>query len=270
MSGGGGLSGERALRMDPVRLAQTGRQGAPGFGGGWRRAGNIGVRPAVMLALAAGLAACQQEKAGRDPTDGLSRIADCAVMDPTDERLASEGCLLRDEAGGRDFLVRRRSNTISVQVMAGDWPGQLIEETVAEEQALPMLQDINGDGRYDLLIARETGDVNTVKAIWLAGEGGRAYTRLGEIAGIGHRSTAQGLLAVPARSGAAAVEVAFYRVEPTALTEVAVVTVLAEPGPTGAMVQTCALTRGSKGETQADRQMQDRLCAEPEAVGAFN
>lgn len=265
----GGFSSDKAGRTDLVLVAQTGFPAASGIRSGSQRAARLGGRQAMVLALATWLIACQQETAGRDPTYDLSRFADCAVMDAMDEQLASEGCLLRDEAGEQALLVTRRANTVSVLVVADGEPGQLIEETVAEGQAPPWLEDVNGDGRSDLFISRETGNVNTATAIWLAGEGGRAYARLGEIAGFGHRLTAQGLLAVPARSSAAAVEVAFYRIEPSALTEVAVVTVTGEPGPTGTLVQTCTLTRRSEGEAQTDRQMQDTLCAEPEAMGAF-
>ena len=226
-------------------------------------------RAMILASAALALAACAQEPAVDAPTFDLSLYTACSVMEPTDERLASDGCILSDEAMTHALVVTRGVNAVSIQAVMDGEPGQLMEETVAEGQALPSLEDINGDGRPDLLIPRETGNVNTVQAVWLAGEGSGAYTRLGEIAGIGHSRTADGLLAVPARSSAAAVEITFYRIEPTALAEAAVVTVTGEPRPDGSLATRCELTRKPEGETFTDAQMQEKFCAEPVATGVF-
>jgi hypothetical protein len=182
--------------------------------------------------------------------------------------LAQEGCVLSEEGMTHALVITRGVNAVSVQAVVNGEAGQLMEETVAEDQALPTLEDINGDGRPDLLIPRETGNVNTVQAVWLAGEG--AYTRLGEIAGIGFTRTADGLLAVPARSSAAETEITFYRIEPTALAEAAVVTVTGSQAADGSIATRCELTRKPDGETWTDAQMEEKFCVEPVVVGAFD
>lgn len=226
-------------------------------------------RAMILASAALALAACSQEPAVDAPTYDLSLYPSCSEIDATDERLAQDGCLLSADGMLHALVVTRGVNAVSVQSVVDGEPAQLMEETVAAGQALPTLEDVNGDGRPDLLIPRETGNVNTVQAVWLAGEGAGAYTRLGEIAGIGLSRTAEGLLAVPARSSAAAVEVTFYRVEPTSLAEAAVVTVTAEPRPDGSLATRCELTRKPEGETWTDAQMQEKFCAEPAVTGVF-
>ena len=119
---------------------------------------------------------------------------------------------------GGEVTVESISSTGSVS--------QRLTENNVSEYLNPTIEDVDGDGRVDVLIARDTGNVNTNYAVWRNVDG--RFARLGEVSGVEFKRTADGLLAVPARSSAASWVVAFYRIDPDTLVPLVTIDVTAD------------------------------------------
>jgi len=150
-----------------------------------------------------------------------------------------------------------------VTVEAGD---QRLTEGNVSAYLAPNIEDVDGDGADDVMIARDSGMVNVNYAFWRNVRG--HYVRLGEVSGVEFKRTADGLLAVPARGGAADWSVYFYSISDTAMTPVATVDVHAEGDDQGHVTSsTCTLNEapGIAALHLTQAQAQTKFCAEPAA-----
>jgi hypothetical protein len=216
---------------------------------------------AVAIAGLLGISACGQQA---EPTRyDLSLYPMCG--DVEDIAAAPDGCVLTEEPMTHALVVSVGDGKTGVQVVADGEGAQLIQEEVQGPLFTPTLADLNGDGRPDLLIPLMTGNVNTTWAVYSANQDA-TYTRLGEISGIGWGPSAEGLLAVPARSSAASWNVDFYDVEPGGLTLIASAetTMQAAGGaPSCTLVGTPVLGAETLEAAQA------RYCSDPAVAGIW-
>lgn len=227
------------------------------------------MRRALLVALALG--ACSPGVAP-DPTVELPACGDLVLtgeLTPNECRLEATGGALHVRFA--DVPAGAVGGTVSVDVLGAD---NSVVQTIIEPDVLeylpPIVQDVDGDGRGDILIARESGNVNTAHAIWLfSGENG-AYRRVGEVSGVEIARTEDGYVVVPARSSAAAWNVAFYRLDGEGLHMLATVNVEGEE-VNAAIRSTCTLA-DAPGISAIDLSIADaqtKFCAEPVAAGVF-
>ncbi len=187
---------------------------------------------------------------------------DCRLM-------LSDGSNLAIEA--RYTPSADNSTIAAIQIVApGDATLQTLEETMGNTIATVKLEDVDRDGRQDIWVPLETGNVNTSWAIWRQ-TAGQEFVRVGEISGVETRYTGDGLLAVPARSGAASWSVTFYEAGGTTLIEKATVDVTAEGGPDGVITsKTCMLAPGAPLLSEKEPAAAEAaFCAEPVVTGVF-
>ncbi|MBN8606922.1 MAG: hypothetical protein J0L81_08385 [Caulobacterales bacterium] len=220
----------------------------------------------ALLALCV-LAACTPS-AAPDPTVELPACADLVFagdFTPNECRLEATGVALHVRFAAVPAGVD--GGTVSVDVLGPDFSvTQTILETDLSEYRAPGVQDVDGDGRGDILIPRATGNANIANAIWLfSGESG-AYRRVGEVSGVSIERTAEGYVAVPARGGAALWNVAFYRLDGEGLHMLASVNVEGED-VNGAIRSSCSLADAPGiGAIDLDtRAAEAKFCAEPAA-----
>jgi hypothetical protein len=135
---------------------------------------------------------------------------------------------------------------------------QLIEERVESAFSYPQLQDVDGNGRPDLLIPLYTAMVNTNYALWLHGADG-LFTRAGELSGHSIDLSPEGFIAATGRSSAAEQETIYYRLSSGALEEAAVVVnrMTPEEGEPPLEGPACEVTRTAEGVDPAG------FCAPP-------
>jgi hypothetical protein len=161
------------------------------------------------------------------------------------------------------------AGTVGIDVLVGhDAVGQQFSETGVSAYSYPKLEDVDGDGRADILIARDGGAANQSVAFWRQSDDG-AFVRLGEVNGVTLTKTADGFLAVPARSSAAEWLVTFYRIDEAALTKLGALTVKAEKTSDAGEVldSSCTLTddSGVSALDLTDKAAETKFCAEPAA-----
>lgn len=144
---------------------------------------------------------------------------------------------------------------------------QTMLESDVSEYLPPSVQDVDGDGRGDILIARERGNVNTASGVWVFNGDAGAYRRVGEISGVEIANTADGYVAVPARSSAAAWNVAFYQLDANGLHMLASVNVEGEELAGGQIRSTCTLldAPGVDRIGLDAAQAEAKFCSEPAA-----
>jgi hypothetical protein len=168
-----------------------------------------------------------------------------------------------------------QSGTVTVNIIgADDDVAQTISETGVSEYLAPNVEDVDGDSHLDILIPRESGNANVTHGVWLYDRAAAHYTRVGELSGVDIQRTSEGLIAVPARSGAAEWVVSFYKLDATGLHALVSVDVQATGVSDGGQVQgqTCAVEDApGLGELQLTRDAaRAKFCAEPAAAGVFN
>lgn len=222
------------------------------------------------LVLLAGVAACTQE-----------RRVDAESLRACDELELSEGLVpgeCRLEANGETLRVKfsappegATGGVVSIDVVGSDRSVRqvLLEENVSEYLA-PSIQDIDGDGRGDVLIPRESGNVNVAHAVWVFSDEG-LYRRAGEVSGVQIERTDEGLIAVPARTSAASWNIAFHRLDGNGLSLIASVNVEAEAQRGGALSVRCELA-DAPGLALLDlttAAAETKFCAEPIVAGVF-
>ncbi|UPT61205.1 MAG: hypothetical protein M0D54_12175 [Hyphomonadaceae bacterium JAD_PAG50586_4] len=144
---------------------------------------------------------------------------------------------------------------------------QTMLESDVSEYLAPSVQDVDGDGRGDILIARERGNVNTASGVWVFNGDAGAYRRVGEISGVTIQNTSDGYVAVPARSSAAAWNVAFYQLDANGLHMLASVNIEGEELAGGQIRSTCSLldAPGIAGLNLSTGDAEAKFCAEPAA-----
>lgn len=86
----------------------------------------------------------------------------------------------------------------------------------------PLVLDVNGDRRADIIIPRSTDAVNRVYALWIQQEDGD-FAHAGQVTGAEIAWTAGGMIAAASRTGTSDWETAYYRVTGAALQELALV-----------------------------------------------
>lgn len=161
------------------------------------------------------------------------------------------------------------AGTVAVDVLVGhDAVGQTLNETGVSAYSYPKLEDVDGDGKADILIARDGGAANQTIAFWRQKEDG-GFARVGEVNGVTLTKTADGFLAVPARSSAAEWLITFYRVDEAALAKLGALTVKAEKTDAEGKVldSSCTLTddSGIGALDMTDKAAEQKFCAEPAA-----
>lgn len=192
----------------------------------------------------------------------------CEGFEIGDPRLAQDGCTLTGPGLTGALVVTKPGDAVRVQVIgANGTPGQLIEEESFAPYSIPTLSDLNGDQLAEVLIPKDTGNVNTNYAVFAPQPDG-TYLRLGEMSGTNWEPSADGFLAVSSRGSAASIEVAFIDVEPGGLTPIATVEVTMESE--GAK-PVCKLVEGAplvdQGRTTAESEA--HFCADKVVTGAF-
>jgi hypothetical protein len=211
-------------------------------------------------------------------------LPDCAEVSTEDQ--GADGwkhpdcrMMLADNSGlaieARYTKAEDESTKVAVQIVApGDATLQTIEETMGNTFNGITQLDADGDGKTDLLLPLETGNVNTTWALWRQNDDGQTFARAGEPSGVSVERTESGYIAVPARSSASEWSVGFYKLEANTLRPAVTVDVAAEDvsGPDATQFRvTCNLTdNGGVAETGLSSEAAtDRFCAEPAAANIF-
>lgn len=241
------------------------------------------MRASLVMGLALlGLSACSRN--GVNKQAALERILAlplCNELERPAEAFDAVDCRL-DPADTRDpddikLLVNygpveegATSGSITMRLAKLDGTElQAFTEADVPMYLYPYLEDVDGDGALDVILPREVGNVNTVMALWKREKATRQYTRIGEVNGIAFQRTADGYLAVQARSSAASWGVSFYDMTGPALVPLALIQIAArETAETGAVTGTqCTLEEISTAALaqQTREAAQAKFCAEPAA-----
>ena len=221
------------------------------------------MRIATVSALA--LAACGQQAA----QPFASNLKPCAELDlsgalsPAACQLQSSGQTLR--VAYADLAAGTRTGAVSIDVLGHDGQvAQTLLEADVSEYLAPSLQDVDGDGRTDILIPRASGNVNTEYGVWIYD--GTRYGRVGDINGVEVERTADGLIVVSARSSAVSWNVRYYRLDEGGLRHLVTAQIDGlEQLPDGSVRSACSVAE-APGLAELDlsaRAAQERFCAEP-------
>ena len=175
----------------------------------------------------------EEAAAGRARLAAMSLLPDCADAETLtgspaeripDCRLSTaNGLHLTFRTDPIDQEMLGPSGFMAVSVM--DRRGRPIadfSEVTHGLYAYPLLQDLNGDRRADLIIPRSTDAVNVVNALWIQQADGD-FTHAGEVTGAQIAWTGGGMIAASRRTGASDWNTAYYRVTGGALQELALV-----------------------------------------------
>jgi hypothetical protein len=243
----------------------------------------------LVLGVAALLAACspKSETPGEEAAAGAGAAAekrmplpDCSTVATQD--LGADGwkhpdcrLMLTDNSGlaveARYTKAEDESTKVSVQVVApGDATLQKIDETMGNTFNQISVEDIDKDGKADLLLPLETGNINTTWAVWRQQDDGKGFVRIGEPSGVEIKKTDSGYIAVPSRSSANEWDVAFYKLEGE-LTPVATASVTAEGEVDKITGVTCVVADdGGLAQAGLDQAAaQAKFCAEPSVAEIF-
>jgi hypothetical protein len=239
----------------------------------------------TILGAALALAACSP---GTEPAtvggaaEKRMPLPDCSEVQTQDQ--GADGwkhpdcrMMLADNSGlaieARYTKAEDESTKVAVQIVApGDATLQTIDETMGNTFNGLTQQDIDEDGKSDLLLPLETGNVNTTWAVWRQ-EDGPSFRRAGELSGISIERTADGFIATPARSSANAWGVEFWRLDGGILFPVATAEVTAEITGDGkpGKVECAVLYDGDiAGIGLPPAEAEKKFCAEPIVTGVFN
>src|SRR5262245_8525590 len=231
--------------------------------------GPLSMMRAGVVVVALALAACGQEAPHQQAALVLPSCADANAgrtgeLTPGQCQLQSSRQTLRVTYA--DLAAGTEEGSISVDVLADDGQvAQTLLEADVPEYLTPQLQDIDGDGRVDILIPRVQGNVNTEYGVWI--NDGARYRRVGDISGVQVERTADGLIAVPARSSCCSWNIAYYRLDESGLRHLVVAEVEAhidEQEEGGSARTTCILSEapGLAELNLSQRAAQERFCAE--------
>lgn len=205
---------------------------------------------------------CSDVKTEDQGADGWKH-PDCRMMLADNSGLAVEA---------RYTKAEDESTKVAVQVVApGDATLQTIEETMGNTFNGITQIDVDKDGKTDLLVPLETGNVNTTWALWRQNDDGKTFGRAGEPSGVSVEASESGYIVVPARSSASEWSVAFYKLEANTLRPAVTVDVAAQGEPEKITGVDCTLTdEGGLGETGLTAgAARDKFCAEPAVAGLF-
>lgn len=147
---------------------------------------------------------------------------DCRLMFPDQSGMAIEA---------RYTPAEDDSTEVTVQVVAtGDATLQTFDERMGNTFNGPLLEDFDKDGKVDIQIPLETGNVNTTWAVWRQVGDGK-FVRVGEPSGVSLVKTDSGYIAAQARSSANEWGVSFYKLEADVLMPILTADVTAQGEP---------------------------------------
>lgn len=181
-------------------------------------------------------------------------LPDCTTVEATDTGGVVWGhpdCRLQSsDSAGLAFEARYsppvegQQTTVTVQVVApGDATLQTITEKMDNTFGAPELQDIDEDGRDELLIPLVTGNVNTTWAVWRATGASTEYKRLEELSGVSIGRTDDGYIVASGRSSASSWVASYWKFDGEDLEPLAEVTVTAAGDADGTVTsETCTVT----------------------------
>jgi hypothetical protein len=221
----------------------------------------------ASLALLAALLSCSP--APPQPVE-TTDIVPCAEFEETFAREAAE-CQL--EAAGQTLHVKfqppaagAEGGSTSIDVLGED--GAVVQ-TMLEPDVLefiaPKVQDIDGDGRADILAGRESGNVNTIYGVWIFNGERGVYERVGDVNALELERTSDGLIAAVARSSAVSWSIAFSKLDEGGLHPMASVYVTAPEEEGGAPTCTLGEAPGLRDLNLTEQAARERFCAEPAA-----
>lgn len=240
----------------------------------------------ILAAAAALVAACSPAPSNEDaaPADAAPAAAkriplpDCAEVEAQD--LGADGwrhpdcrLMLTDASGlaieARYAPAEDESTQVTAQVVQpGDATIQEIVELMGATFNGPTIEDFDKDGKADILLPLETGNVNTTWAVWRQIEGHK-FVRVGEPSGVSINKTDSGYIAVQGRSSAAEYFVDFYRLESDTLKLALTVRVTADAEGDAVTSVTCTLESPNEqipGGLSAEA-AKAQFCAEPVVDG---
>ncbi|WP_395648167.1 FG-GAP repeat protein [Terricaulis sp.] len=230
------------------------------------------MRGAVLIVTVV-LAACAPPSQRVD----VANVPQCSALARGDDGRVSGDCLMTagpaqlhvtfEEPGGTGQGGAVRVDVLNDQGAVA----QTFTEANVSELLLPSADDIDGDGRADILIGIASGNVNTEYAVWLYNGADNAYRRAGIISGMEFSRTSEGYLAAPARSSAASWNVAFYRVEATLeplVTISVTATDVTDAGQVRASECKIEAAPGLASLNMTEEAARAKFCAEPQA-GVF-
>jgi hypothetical protein len=164
---------------------------------------------------------CSEVKTEDKGADGWKH-PDCRVMLTDTSKLALEARYTKAEDETTKIAL--------AVVQPGDATVQTIEETMGNTFARVELQDVDKDGKDDILVPLETGMVNITWALWRQSADNK-FVRVGEVTGVDLKNTDSGYLAVPARSSANEWDIAFYKMDGDAMNPIVSTAITARGTP---------------------------------------
>ncbi len=203
-------------------------------------------------------AAVEAQDAGADGW----KHPDCRLMFPDRSGMAVEA---------RYTPAEDDSIKVTVQVVApGDATTQFFEERMGNTFNGVTLADVDKDGKIDMQIPLETGNVNTTWAVWRQVDRGK-FVRIGEPNGVSLVKTDSGYIAAQARSSANSWSVSFYKLGGEALQPVATADITAQGEPDKITGIECEITDdgGLAGAGLTPEAAKTQFCAEPSVADIF-
>lgn len=203
-------------------------------------------------------AAVEAQDAGADGW----KHPDCRLMFPDQSGMAVEA---------RYTPAEDDSTEVAVQVVApGDATVQTFSERMGNTFNGPELVDFDKDGKVDIKLPLETGNVNTSWALWRQGADGK-FVRIqaDDVSGVSLEKTASGYIATQGRSSAAEYYVSFYTLTGDKLNPVATVRVIGKGDPDKVTGVDCIVDAedGPLGEGLTPDAAEAKFCQEPVTVG---
>lgn len=237
------------------------------------------LRLAICVAALA-ISGCSPAPDGEGDVAAAKRmpLPDCATVEAEDK--GAEGwkhpdCRLMfpDQSGmaieARYTPAEDDSTKITVQIVAtGDATMQTFEERMGNTFNGPLLDDFDKDGKVDIQLPLETGNVNTTWALWRQVDGGK-FVRIGEPSGVSIVTTDSGYLAAQGRSSAAEYYVSFYKLVGEDLQPVLTASVVGRGEPDKVTGVDCTIEDdgGLAGTGLTAAAAEAQFCAEPTVAG---
>ncbi len=204
---------------------------------------------------------CGETEAQDQGADGWKH-PDCRLMFSDQSGLAIEA---------RYAPAEDDSTEVKVQVVqTGDATIQEIAERMGNTFNGPSLEDFDKDGKIDILLPLETGNVNTTWAVWRQTDGLK-FVRVGEPSGVSILKTDSGFISVQGRSSASEYHVDFYKLEADTLKPMLTARVAGQLDDQSAKVVAvaCVIEEGADlaGLGLSAEAAKAQFCAEPTVEG---
>lgn len=242
---------------------------------------NLALGVFVMLITACSPAPSETaaDRARKDAS-GPGTLPDCTTVSLVD--LGADGWKHPDcrgalqDGSGLAFEARYEpaeddSTQITVDISSVDHSKlQSISERMGNTIAAPSLQDLDSDGKKEILIPLETGNVNTTWAVWRQ-TGSLQFVRAGELSGVSIETTSSGFIATPARSSANEWAISFFKADSGQLIPQVTVRVVAQGEPDKITGVVCSIEDdgGLASLALAPEEARARFCAEPIVADTF-